>query len=100
MHDTNLSKTLSYWLRHAPEAGGLAIDAHGSADVDAVLTALDRRKIPCDRKRLRALMTSSDKRRFELSPMRRASARFRVTRSRLRMIGRSPIRRSCSITAL
>jgi len=66
--DRQLSKTLSYWLRHKPDAAGLALDPHGWAEVAAVLAALGRKGLSCDIARLHATVASNDKQRFELSP--------------------------------
>lgn len=60
-----LSKTLSYWLRHAPEAGGLALDDAGWAPVDAVRAALAREGL--DPALLERTVAESDNQRFELS---------------------------------
>jgi len=60
-----VSKTLSYWLRHAPEAGGLTLDEFGWAKVDAVLASLSREGI--DPSLLEPTVAESDKQRFELS---------------------------------
>lgn len=60
-----ISKTLSYWLRHAPDAGGLTLDAAGWAPVDAVMSALDREGL--DSALLERVVADSDKQRFELS---------------------------------
>jgi RNA:NAD 2'-phosphotransferase (TPT1/KptA family) len=43
--DVRLSKLLSLWLRHQPEAVGLPLDAQGWTDVDTVLAALARNNI-------------------------------------------------------
>ncbi len=64
---TKISKTLSYWLRHAPEAGGLSLDANGWTEVDAVLAALAREGLPADWDALLAVVETNDKQRFELS---------------------------------
>ena len=62
-----VSKTLSYWLRHNPAAGGLTLDAHGWAAVDDVLAALRRAlRRPVDRAELEAVVATSDKRRFTI----------------------------------
>lgn len=58
-----ISKTLSYWLRHAPEAGNLVLDPAGWAPVDAVLAALQ--DVSFDE--MLHVVESSDKQRFELS---------------------------------
>ena len=62
-----LSKTLSYWLRHKPDAAGLELSSDGWADVDAVLAALAREKAGCDWTELLHVVETSDKKRFELS---------------------------------
>jgi putative RNA 2'-phosphotransferase len=67
MSDTRKSKRLSYWLRHAPEAGGLQLDQAGWASVDAILQALDGASLPTSVVELQGLVASSDKQRFELS---------------------------------
>jgi putative RNA 2'-phosphotransferase len=66
--DTRLSKTLSYWLRHRPDAAALVLDPHGWADTDAVLASLARCRIPTSLDRLRTMIDCNDKQRFELSP--------------------------------
>lgn len=63
-----ISKTLSYWLRHQPDAAGLMLDAQGWAAVDDILVALGRDAHPNDIDTLLALVEQSDKQRFELSP--------------------------------
>lgn len=65
--DKTLSKTLSYWLRHRPDAIGLNLDAQGWASVDAILTALAREH-GADFDRLSAVVEGNDKQRFEFSP--------------------------------
>jgi putative RNA 2'-phosphotransferase len=62
-----LSKTLSYWLRHKPDAAGLELSSDGWAEVDAVLAALAREKSGCDWAELLHVVETSDKKRFELS---------------------------------
>ena len=58
-----ISKTLSYWLRHAPEAGSLVLDPAGWAPVDAVLESL----MDVSFDELAHVVETSDKQRFELS---------------------------------
>jgi putative RNA 2'-phosphotransferase len=60
-----LSKALSYWLRHAPEAGGITLDGSGWASVDAVRSALSREGL--DPSMLERTVSEKDKQRFELS---------------------------------
>jgi len=61
------SKTLSYWLRHRPDAAGLMLDDGGWAEVDAVLTALVREGLDGEWEKLVEVVEQSDKQRFELS---------------------------------
>jgi putative RNA 2'-phosphotransferase len=65
--DKTISKTLSYWLRHRPDEGGLTLDANGWTSVDAVLTAL-MREHGADWDRLVSVVETNDKQRFEFSP--------------------------------
>ena len=64
----NISKALSYWLRHAPEAVGLQLDSGGWAATDDVLAALREAGLPGTRPDLERVVAESDKNRFELSP--------------------------------
>ncbi len=63
-----ISKALSFWLRHAPEKGGLTLDTAGWAPVGSVLAALRREGLDDDRETLDRVIAESDKQRFELSP--------------------------------
>lgn len=66
--ESKISKTLSYWLRHKPEAGGLTLDAQGWADVERVLAALST-AIPggVSAEQLAAVVAGSEKQRFTLA---------------------------------
>lgn len=66
-NDVRLSKMLSLWIRHKPEAAGLALDPQGWTDVDDVLIAIARAGIECDWQNLLRVVEESDKQRFELS---------------------------------
>lgn len=66
-NDVRLSKMLSLWLRHKPDAAGLALDPQGWTEVDAVLAALARDGVSCDWQELLRIVEESDKQRFELS---------------------------------
>ena len=65
-----MSKTLSLWLRHRPEAADLTLTASGWAEVDAVLAALRRHGFEANQDGLTELVASSEKQRFELSESR------------------------------
>ncbi len=56
------SKRLSYVLRHAPGSVGLALDAAGWADVEALLAALGWTRAELER-----VVATNDKRRFALN---------------------------------
>lgn len=62
-----ISKTLSLWLRHKPQAAGLTLSSDGWADVDTVLAALKRETLPGDIDTLLDVVETNDKQRFELS---------------------------------
>lgn len=64
MSDVRASKFLSLVLRHKPEVAGLALDAEGWADVNAVLAATDTIQ---DRAHLQQVVDTNDKKRFVLS---------------------------------
>jgi putative RNA 2'-phosphotransferase len=68
MVDVRRSKRLSYWLRHASHAAGLQLDPAGWAPTDAILEALAAQRLPTTAAELEALVATSDKQRFELSP--------------------------------
>ena len=59
-YDVGLSKTLSYWLRHRPAAGSLALDEQGWTDVDAVLAALERTGVQEAHEQLQSVVTTFD----------------------------------------
>lgn len=62
-----ISKSLSYWLRHKPEAEQLAMTASGWVKIEQVLAALQSKGIECDRAVLDAVVDDNDKQRFEIS---------------------------------
>ena len=66
-NDIAISRTLTYWLRHRPDAAGLDLDLAGWAKVDAVLAALARSGHRVGWEQLVGIVASNDKQRFELS---------------------------------
>jgi len=62
------SKFLSLVLRHDPARIGITLDAAGWTDVAALLTACAAHGVAISRDELAALVASSDKQRFALSP--------------------------------
>ena len=63
-----ISKTLSYWLRHRPDAAELTLDEGGWAEVDAVLAALAREGLDGAWETLVQVVEHNNKQRFEFSP--------------------------------
>lgn len=61
----DISKFLSYVLRHAPDEIGLTLDAGGWAPVEDLLA---RAPMPLTAERLHEVVAKSDKQRFALSP--------------------------------
>src|SRR4029450_9367697 len=62
-----ISKALSYWLRHDPEAGGLTLDEAGWSAVGPVMAALARNGLTTQVDDLLRTVAGSDKNRFEFS---------------------------------
>lgn len=62
-----VSKALSLWLRHAPEAGGLTLDERGWTPVAEVMAALGRAGLTNEIADLHRAVAENDKQRFELS---------------------------------
>lgn len=62
-----ISKLLSYVLRHAPEHLDLALDANGWTSVATLITRIQATGLPMDRQLLEHIVASSDKQRFTLS---------------------------------
>ncbi|WP_343717421.1 RNA 2'-phosphotransferase [Inquilinus sp.] len=65
---TETSKFLSYVLRHKPQAIGLALDNEGWAGIDALIAAAAANGTVLDRDLIRAVVDTSDKKRFAISP--------------------------------
>jgi putative RNA 2'-phosphotransferase len=64
---TETSKFLSYVLRHQPESIGLALDAEGWVDLDALITGAAKAGRKLDRSAILAVVETNDKKRFTLS---------------------------------
>jgi putative RNA 2'-phosphotransferase len=67
--ETEVSKFMSYVLRHAPEAAGLALDAEGWVSFDEFETALTS-KYDISRADIIAIIENSPKKRFALAENR------------------------------
>jgi len=63
----DLSKWLSWALRHDPTAAGITLDAAGWCDIDAVLAAAARAGRTMTMAELSQVVSTSDKKRFALS---------------------------------
>ncbi|UWU72976.1 RNA 2'-phosphotransferase [Bradyrhizobium huanghuaihaiense] len=65
--DTQLSKFLSFVLRHKPDAIGLVLDSQGWASIDDLIAKADAAGTTFDRDDLLRVVAESDKKRFSLS---------------------------------
>ena len=63
----NVSKSLSYVLRHRPDTVGLELGSGGWVSVDELLAAFERTDNALSRELLLTIVAESDKQRFELS---------------------------------
>ena len=61
------SRFMSLVLRHNPKAAGLTLDAHGWADVSALLQGMSRTH-PISMEQLEEIVRTDDKQRYALSP--------------------------------
>ncbi|WP_295861700.1 RNA 2'-phosphotransferase [uncultured Xanthomonas sp.] len=64
---TDISKFLSFVLRHEPQAAGITLDSEGWAEVDALIAGAARSGWTLDADLIHAVVDSSDKKRFALS---------------------------------
>lgn len=64
---SNLSKMMSYVLRHKPEEIGIKLDYAGWVDVDELLSALQSHGWDVDGDDLKNVVESNDKKRFSFS---------------------------------
>lgn len=58
------SKFLSLVLRHQPEAAGITLDAHGWAEVAALLNGMNGAGFPCDAEALAEIVRTDEKQRY------------------------------------
>lgn len=65
----DMSKTLSYALRHKPEEFGVVIDGDGFTDVQKLIDGINAKaKTKMKLEHIEYIIANSDKKRFELSP--------------------------------
>lgn len=62
-----LSRYLSYVLRHEPQTIGLQLDTEGWADIDSLIAGVSRHGRAIDQAMIRAVVETSKKKRFVLS---------------------------------
>lgn len=65
-HQEQVSKTLSYALRHRPDAFGLTLDAGGWTGLTSLLTIMHKRNVDTSKEEIEEIIANSDKKRFEL----------------------------------
>jgi len=63
----NISKRLSFVLRHRPDSIGLRLDAAGWTDVEGLLAAFAQHGLRLSRAELEAVVATNDKKRFAFS---------------------------------
>lgn len=63
---TKISKYISFILRHKPEVIGIKLDAHGWADVDALLAGISK-KYPLNRDTLEEIVRTDGKQRYSFN---------------------------------
>lgn len=64
---SEISKFLSFVLRHQPEAIGITLDLEGWTDIAALIAAAANDGKQLDRDLIQAVVTTSDKKRFAIS---------------------------------
>lgn len=62
-----LSKFLSYVLRHEPQAIGLVLDSEGWADIETLIAGANQSGKTLTREQIQQVVETSDKKRFSLS---------------------------------
>ena len=67
MNHTEVSKFLSYVLRHQPQAIGLSLDHEGWASIDCLIAGAQQDGKRLTRELILAVVASSDKKRFAIS---------------------------------
>ncbi|KAA8998185.1 RNA 2'-phosphotransferase [Affinibrenneria salicis] len=67
MNNIEVSKFLSYVLRHQPEAIGLLLDSEGWADISKLITCAAQKGKKLDLTIIRDVVNTSDKKRFSIS---------------------------------
>lgn len=66
-HHSDISKFLSFVLRHEPQAIGLTLDSEGWAELDALIAGAGAHGTALDLELIQAVVAGSDKKRFALS---------------------------------
>lgn len=64
---SEVSKFLSYVLRHQPHAIGITLDREGWVDIAALISAADNTGKQLDHEGIQAVVASNDKKRFSIS---------------------------------
>ena len=94
-----ISKFLSFVLRHNPLAIGITLDAEGWVPVDELVTAAARHGQSISREQLDEVVATNDKKRFSFRQMAGSSGRTRATASRWIWAWCPSNRPSCCTTA-
>jgi len=96
---TQISKRLSYVLRHRPDSVGIQLEEGGWVEVEVLQAALAREGEPVPREALAEVVATSDKQRFELSEDGAKSAPGRGIQWKWTWATSRQFRPTCSTTA-
>ena len=66
MTETDLSRKLSFILRHRPDSVGISLDSHGWANVDELIEAISKQE-PIDMELLERTVKTDDKTRYSFN---------------------------------
>ena len=78
MDDIQLSKFLSFVLRHKPDAIGLELDSEGWASIDDLIAKASVAGTRFDKRALLHVVETSDKKRFSADDLRVGEGRSRT----------------------
>jgi len=67
MSEKEISKFISLILRHRPEVVGISLDKHGWADVEKLLTGMNKTGTSIDMQLLEKIVAEDDKQRFSFN---------------------------------
>lgn len=81
-----ISRFLSYILRHAPESIGLSLDAQGWGEISQLILLTQKKGTPLTLELINDVVKTNDKKRFAISEDGLLFVPFKDTRLRLRLL--------------